>query len=74
LWIWAYSSRGLGDLEGLSMSGIICLSVLVALYLAAGWPAVLVGAAVELLVMVLIARWLVDREDAALIRRAQGRG
>ena len=53
------------------MSGIVCLSVLVLLYLGWGWAGVIVGAVVLLVAGVLIARRAVDREDRDLIRRVQ---
>jgi hypothetical protein len=53
------------------MSGIVCLSVLVLLYLGLGWGGVIVGAVVLLFTMWLIARRAVDREDRDLIRRVQ---
>ena len=55
------------------MSGIVCLSVLVVLYVGWGWPGVLCGAVLLLVAMVLIAWRALDREDAAGIARVQGR-
>lgn len=53
------------------MSGIVCLSVLVVVYLGFGWPGVLCVAAALLVTMWVIARYQLDREDAGLIRRAR---
>jgi Flp pilus assembly protein TadB len=53
------------------MSGIVCILVLVLLYLGWGWAGVIVGAVVLLVAGVLIARYQVDREDAAALRRVQ---
>ena len=55
------------------MSGIVCILVLLVLYLGWGWAGVFCGAAVLFLTMWLIARYQLEREDAELIGRAQGR-
>jgi hypothetical protein len=53
----------------------ICLGALLALlFLTWGWAGIFLGVPLILLIMLFVARRMVDREDEAAIRRVQGRG